>query len=56
MEYMAPSAGCECGTKEQTADHVVLQCPINQLPHRLHSLTFLDDEKFNWLLNTRPEI
>jgi len=40
---MASSAACECGA-EQTVDHVVLQCPIHQLPHGLHGLTVLDDE------------
>jgi len=48
---MAPSAACECGAKEQTAYHVVLQCPIHW-PHRgLHVLTVLDDETIDWLLN-----
>ena len=50
------SAACECGAKEQTADHVVLQCPIHRPPHGLHGLTVLDDETIKWLLNTRPEI
>jgi len=29
---MACSAACECGAKEQTIGHVVLQCPIFYLP------------------------
>ena len=37
-ESMAPSAACECGTEEQTVDHVVLQCPIHRPPHGLHDL------------------
>ena len=53
---MASSAACECGTEEQTVDHVVLQCPIHRPPHGLHSLTVLDDETHKWLLNTWPEI
>jgi len=54
---MASSAACEseCGA-EQTVDHVVLQCPIHRPPHGLHSLTVLDDETTEWLLNTYPEI
>ena len=39
---MASSAACECGTEEQTVDHVLF-CPIHWPPHRLHSLTVLDD-------------
>jgi len=30
--------------KEQTIDHVVLQCPHHQPPHGLHDLTVLDNE------------
>jgi len=41
---MASSAACECGAEEQTIDHVILQCPIHQSPHRLHGLMVLDDE------------
>jgi len=53
---MASSAACECDAEEQTVNHVVLQCPINRLPHGLHSLTVLVDETTEWLLNTYPEI
>jgi len=41
---MASSAACECGAEEQTADHVVLQCPIHRPPRGIHGLTVLDDE------------
>jgi len=53
---MASSAACECGAEEQTADHVVLQCPIHRSPHEAHGLTVLDDETIDWLLNTYPKI
>ena len=53
---MASSAACECGAEEQTAGHVVLQCPIHRPPHELHGLTVLDDETIEWLLNICPEI
>jgi len=53
---MAFSAACECGTEEQTINHVVLQCPIHRPPHGMHGLTLLDDESIEWLLNTWPEI
>jgi len=49
---MASSAAFECGVEEQTVDHVVLQCPT----HGLHGLTVQDNETFEWLLNTCPEI
>ena len=54
---MASSAACECGTEEQTVDHVVLhQCLTNRPLHGLHGLAVLDDETMEWLLNTCPEI
>jgi len=53
---MAPCAACECGAEEQTVNNVILRCPNHQPPHGLHSLTVLDDEKIEWLLNTCPEI
>jgi len=52
---MAPSAACECGAEEQTAVHVVLQCPIHR-PHGLHGLMVQDVETTQWMLNTCPEI
>jgi len=48
------SAASECGAKEQTVDHVVLQCPIHRPPHGLHGLMVLDDKIIEWLLNTCP--
>jgi len=48
--------GLLCGTEERNIEHVFLQCPIHQPPHGLHSLTILDDETIEWLLNTRPEV
>jgi len=53
---MAPSAACECGTEEQTVNHVVLLCPIHRPLHGLHDLTVLDDETFDRPLNTCPKI
>jgi len=51
---MASSAPYECGADEQTVDHVVLKCPIDQPPHGRHGLTVLDDETIEWQLNTTP--
>ena len=53
---MAFSAACECGAEEQTADHVVLQSPIQRPPDGLHVLTVLDDGTTQWLLNSCLEI
>jgi len=53
---MYPSAACECGAEEQTAYHVVLQCPIHRPLHGLHGLTVLHEETIDWLLNTRRVI
>jgi len=53
---MASSAACECGTEEQTVDHVVLHCPVHRPAHGLHGLAVLDDEATDWMLNTCPEI
>ena len=41
---LAPSPNCECGTSEQTADHVLTACPIHRAPHGARGLTVLDDE------------
>ena len=51
---MSSSAACDCGTEEQTVDHVVLQCPIHWPPCGAR-------DGFGWwsnrrLLNTWPEI
>ena len=53
---MASSAAFECDAKEQTIDHVVLQCPAHRPPRGLHGMTVLDDETIEWLLNTCPEL
>ena len=53
---MVPSAACECGAEEQTFEYVVLECPIHRPPHGLHSLTVMNDETIEWLLNACPEI
>jgi len=44
------------GTKEETVDHVVLQCPILQPTYGLHGVTMQDDETIEWMLNTCPQI
>ena len=46
---LAPSPNCECGSSEQTADHVLIACPIHRAPHGARGLTVLDDETRCWL-------
>ena len=46
---LAPLANCECGASEQTADHIISQCPIHQAPRGMFGLMVLDDETRCWL-------
>ena len=41
---LAPSPNCECGASEQTADYILIACPIHRAPHGARVLTVLDDE------------
>ena len=41
---LAPSPNCNCGTSEQTADHVPTACLIHRASHGARCLTVLDDE------------
>ena len=46
---LAPLANCECGASEQTADHIISQCPIHRAPRGMFGLMVLDDETRCWL-------
>ena len=37
---VAFSAKCECGAGEQTADHIILTCPIHRAPQGIMVLQF----------------
>ena len=39
--FWPTSVTCKCGTEEQTADHIMLSCPIYELP--TEGLKKLDD-------------
>ena len=39
---LAPSPNYKCGASEQTADHVLIGCPIHRAPHGVRGLTVLD--------------
>ena len=45
---LASLAKCECGGSEQTADHIILTCPIHRAPRGIMGLTVLDDETRCW--------
>ena len=53
---LAPSPNCECSTYEQTADQVLIACPIHRAPHGARGLAVLDDETRCWLNNTTASI
>ena len=53
---LTPSRNCECGTSEQTADHVLTACPIHRALYGARGLTVLDDETRCWLNNTTANI
>ena len=46
---LAPSAKCECGASEQTADNIILTCPTHRAPRGIMGLTVLDDETRCWV-------
>ena len=46
---LAPFPNCECGANEQTADHIISQCPTHRAPRGMFGLTVLDDETRCWL-------
>ena len=48
---LAPSPDCECGANEQTADHLIFECPIHRAPRGIRGLLLLDDDTRSWLTN-----
>jgi len=53
---VATSASCECGLGEQTADHVILDCPIYHVPNGVRGLLDLDKDTIQWLLKSCPDV
>ena len=53
---MAPSPACECGADEQTADHLIISCPIYRHPNGAGGLASDDMTLKDWLLNTCPAV
>ena len=46
---LAPTSNCECGAAEQTAEHIVLTCPVHRAPTGIRGLTVLDVDTRCWL-------
>ena len=53
---MAPSPACECGADEQTADHLIISCPIYRHPNGAGGFASDDMTLNDWLLNTCPAV
>ena len=53
---LTPNAACECAAEEQTADHVILECPMYEAPNGMHGLLSVDDDTVTWLLEVCPDI
>ena len=46
---LAPTSNCECGAVEQTAEHIILTCPVHRVPTGIRRLTVLDVDTRCWL-------
>ena len=46
---LAPTSNCECGAAEQTAEHIILTCPVHRAPTGICGLTVLDVDTRCWL-------
>ena len=53
---MAPTAGCECGAKEQTANYMITSCPIYHRPNETRALSAVNKSLVLWLTDTCPVI
>ena len=53
---MASMASCECGAEEQTADHIIISCPIFRHPNGIRGLLFVNESLAGWLSDTCPAI
>ena len=48
---LASTSTCECSALDQTATHVILECPLQRALGRYHGLLILEDETRCWLNN-----
>ena len=53
---LAESPACDCGSEEQSADHVITDCPLYGSPSGIPGLTEMDEATTEWLLHSRLDI
>ena len=53
---MVPSAACDCGAENQTAELILSHCPLFSPPHAINGLVRLDDDTITWLHKSCPDI
>ena len=53
---LAPTSSCDCGALDQTAAHIILDCPLHRAPKGLRRLALLDDDTRCWLDNITVSI
>ena len=46
---LAPTSNCKCGAAKQTAEHIILTCPVHRAPTGIRGLTVLDVDTRCWL-------
>ena len=46
---LASTSNCGCGAAEQTAEHIILICPVHRAPTGIRGLTVLDVDTRCWL-------
>ena len=51
-----PSAACDCGPENQTAEHILAHCTLFSPPHGITGLVLLDDDTITWLHESCPDI
>jgi len=49
---LGPLTNCRCGAKEQTADYILVSCPLYNPPNRTLGLAALDDDTVDWFHST----
>ena len=53
---LAPTSNCQCGAVEQTAEHIILTCPVHRAPTGIRGMTVLDVDTRCWLSTITPSI
>ena len=53
---LSKSSACDCGADQQTANHIITECPLHRPPNDLHSVIDVDAATREWLLSKFPEI